>query len=125
MIKLRISAIKAQASHRPRGYVDDVLSRGKVQGDWLHIEPEDYWELRRKYGAKAAVQKRWLWLARLISKLRRPRDRGVGDTIERIIRPVGGQAYKELHRFVTGKPCRCAHRQAKLNSAFPYTQTKQ
>jgi hypothetical protein len=45
----------------------------------------------------------------------RPRkDKGLGDTVERIIKSTG------LQIFVDGKDCGCEKRKEKLNELFPY-----
>ena len=48
-MKLRISKVHAAAADRPPGYVEDVLSRGAVDGEWLELPDEEYAELKRKY----------------------------------------------------------------------------
>jgi len=51
----------------------------------------------------------------------RPPDRGLGDTVERVLSAMGvGPAYKRLHRRLTGRPCGCAKRRDKLNRLMPY-----
>jgi len=51
----------------------------------------------------------------------RPPDRGVGDTIERVLRATGiGQVAKRLIRALTGKPCGCGRRRVRLNRLMPY-----
>jgi hypothetical protein len=46
-------------------------------------------------------------------------DRGLGDIVERVIGPVGGDAYKAWYEKTFGKPCRCTKRQDALNQRFP------
>lgn len=48
-MKLRIAKVHEAAPSRPPGYVEDVLSRGTVDGEWLDIAPEPYAELVAKY----------------------------------------------------------------------------
>jgi len=55
----------------------------------------------------------------LVSKLRTPEDRGVGDTLERLLAKVGGRKIKHLLRLAN-LPCRCDDRQRWLNERFPY-----
>lgn len=45
---------------------------------------------------------------------RRKKDKGLGDTVERIIKATG------LQIFVEGKDCGCEERKEKLNELFPY-----
>jgi len=46
---LRISKICDQAGDRPSGYLEDVLSSGTVDGDFLEISAEAHATLRTKY----------------------------------------------------------------------------
>jgi hypothetical protein len=48
-MKLRISKVYDAAPTRPSGYVEDVLSRGVVDGEWLTIPDEEYEDLKQKY----------------------------------------------------------------------------
>lgn len=48
-MKLRLAAIHDSAAQRPPGYVADVLSRGRITGDWLEISAEQLAALRAKY----------------------------------------------------------------------------
>ena len=51
----------------------------------------------------------------------RPPDRGVGDTVERVLRVTGiGRLAKWLIRALTGKPCGCGQRRERLNHLVPY-----
>ena len=46
---VRISILKETAEKRPEGYFEDVMSHGKVEGEFLDIPPKDYALLRAKY----------------------------------------------------------------------------
>jgi hypothetical protein len=48
-MKMRLSRIHEVAASRPPGYVEDVLSRGMLEGEWLEISSDAYKELKRKY----------------------------------------------------------------------------
>ena len=61
--------------------------------------------------------------ARAIKLMRTPEDAGVGDTIARVIGPVGGDAYKAWFLETFGKSCGCTERQEQLNETFPYEKT--
>lgn len=51
----------------------------------------------------------------------RPPDRGVGDTVERVLDAAGiGPAAKWLILALTGKPCGCGRRRERLNRLVPY-----
>lgn len=47
--RLRLSRVLAAAPERPAGYVEDVMSRGRVDGEWLELPDEAHAELRAKY----------------------------------------------------------------------------
>lgn len=48
-MKIRLSNIYAKADIRPSGYIDDCVSHGKVDGEWIEFS-EDAWRyLCRKY----------------------------------------------------------------------------
>lgn len=63
----------------------------------------------------------WPILARVIRRLRAPGDRGVGDSLERLI--VGGEWFKTAYKSLLGKDCGCNRRKASLNAKFPYDKT--
>lgn len=50
---------------------------------------------------------------------RAPEDRGLGDTVERLLAKTGARKVKAWLQSA-GLDCGCAGRQAKLNRAFPY-----
>lgn len=47
-------------------------------------------------------------------------DKGVGDTIARVIGPIGGDSFKRWFAEVFGRSCGCDQRQDSLNLQFPY-----
>ena len=51
-MKLRISKIHDAAASRPPGYVEAVLSRGVVDGEWLEIDAEALANLRDQFRPK-------------------------------------------------------------------------
>ena len=62
--------------------------------------------------------------ARALRLMKTPADQGVGDTIARVIGPIGGDAYKAWFLETFGRSCGCAERQADLNQKFPYPTPK-
>jgi hypothetical protein len=58
--------------------------------------------------------------ARGFKLLRTKEDTGIGDTIARLVGPVGGDAYKQWFKETFGKSCGCTERQQDLNERFPY-----
>lgn len=47
-------------------------------------------------------------------------DKGVGDTIERVVGSLGGEAVKRWHESIFGHPCNCTIRKAQFNLLYPY-----
>ena len=61
----------------------------------------------------------WPLLLQPMKQFAKPGDKGLGDIIERIVGPVGGDAYKMWYKKVFGKPCKCNKHQDNLNEQFP------
>ncbi len=55
-------------------------------------------------------------------KLRK--SRGLGDSIERVMKTTGISTVVEKVSEVTGKPCNCKQRRDALNKQFPYKDNK-
>jgi len=70
----------------------------------------------------APVRTRWPWRVRLLSLLRHREDAGVGDTMARRLRLLGGDVCKRLYARLTGKDCGCGSRQRRLNVEYPYAK---
>lgn len=67
--------------------------------------------------------KEWPMLARIIRRMRSTEDRGVGDTVARMLSYFGAKSMSEMYERIMGKPCGCGDRQARLNAFFPYAVT--
>lgn len=63
---------------------------------------------------------KWPRLARLVHRRRRPGERGVGDTIERLL-GASGERFKVWFKRITGYDCGCDDRRDKLNASYPYS----
>lgn len=63
---------------------------------------------------------RWPKVARSVAWLRAGGDRGIGDTVARLVAGVGGDTLAEWYERITGGSCGCDDRQAGLNSRYPY-----
>jgi hypothetical protein len=68
------------------------------------------------------INREWPLLLQPFKLMARPGDRGLGDIIERVIGPVGGDAYKAWYLKVFGVPCGCTRRSDNLNQRFPLPQ---
>jgi hypothetical protein len=54
-----------------------------------------------------------------LKRRRRPGEKGLGDTLARLIGPPG-KTWQKWYPRITGLPCGCANGQAYLNTHFPY-----
>lgn len=103
------------------GYYEEVIASGQVVDDHLHLSAEAYDSLLQKY--RPIIN--WPMspfgvMARTLKLFRTPDDKGVGDTLARIVGPIGGDAYKVWFKETFGRTCGCTERQEKINEQFPY-----
>ena len=64
--------------------------------------------------------KQWPAWATAISLLKNDADKGVGDTVERIIGKAASATYKAWYKSVFGKSCGCGERKVRWNKDYPY-----
>jgi hypothetical protein len=76
-------------------------------------------ELRCSQSLPAPTRRRSC-LFRLVRRLARDGDRGLGDIVARALAVVGGDAFKRTFKRIAGRPCGCESRQEALNRAFPF-----
>lgn len=95
LIPIRIAAIREFAAQRPDGYLEDCLTRGKIEGEFLLLEETALAELRIKYAPQ-----------------------GLGDRIARFAKPLARKLDGLLGTELAYCPG-CAARQAWLNEHFP------
>jgi len=67
------------------------------------------------------VGSRPLWV-KALSKLATPDDRGLGDTIARVVGLFGGEVFKAWFKKTTGKACGCESRAAAFNAKYPFVK---
>lgn len=65
--------------------------------------------------------KQWPLWARAMRLLRTSSDAGLGDTIARVIGPIGGDVFKAWYLKVVGHECGCDDRQERLNELYRYS----
>ncbi len=71
--------------------------------------------------ATPAPRSEWPAKIKLMAMAAEPSDKGVGDTVERVL---GSGAIKDwLKQALAGASCGCANRQAWLNERYPYSAT--
>jgi hypothetical protein len=143
MKRLLYAQLEINARRRPPGYVDAFKARATLLPTHIEISPEAVAEIDADYplmetvspqtnkvttlptsAAKREIEK---WprnpfgmFARGFKLLRTKEDTGIGDTIARLVGPVGGDAYKQWFKETFGKSCGCTERQQDLNERFPY-----
>jgi len=98
------------------GFYDYVVGLGSVANGILTVAEGALAGIGKKF----KPVRRWPTWALVVAKLAQPKDLGVGDTLARVIGPIGGDKYKAWHLETFGKPCGCAERQEHLNQLFPY-----
>lgn len=71
-------------------------------------------------GTLAVPEADWPFLVRVVARRRQPGERGVGDTLQRLIGHLGGEVFKRAFHKLTGRDCGCGNRAIKLNLMYPY-----
>jgi hypothetical protein len=130
MIKVSKHKVRQSAATRPPEYESQLADAAQREDElYYYFNSRVYAELFEKYRGQqyqpASVEQASVtpWqerLVTLVSKFRTPEDRGVGDTLERLLAKVGGRKIKHLLRLAN-LPCRCDDRQKWLNERFPYS----
>lgn len=100
---------------------------GDLDGDFIRLRPAHIpGFLHRRtvqplsVERKAIPRDKWPLWTKAVHALSNEADKGIGDTIARIIGPIGGDAFKAWHLKIFKRKCRCHWRQAMLNQLFPY-----
>jgi hypothetical protein len=83
MITLHVSSLSVTAERRPPGYVEDVLSRGTVEGDKVTLSDDAYAELVAKYRGPSAV------VPKSIKDRPLPPPPGPGTELKALLKKVG------------------------------------
>ena len=86
---------------------------------WLHWNGPPFQATNNAPAAPLPVTA-WPRWAKALARRKRDGEAGVGDTLERLLRHLGGNAFKAAYRRLTGGDCGCTDRQARLNVAYPY-----
>lgn len=68
--------------------------------------------------APALPRSAWPWSVKAIALLAKPDDRGVGDTLARLL--IGGETLAAAWQRLTGKECGCDGRIDSLNTRYAY-----
>lgn len=143
-IRLLQAQVESAAARRSAGFLDAFLKVAEKQSSFYEIEQAAWEALNKEFpnGApkleaatpatkpKPKQRKEIVWpsnvfglVARTIKLMRALDDNGVGDTIARVVGPIGGEAYKAWFLQTFGKACGCTERQDQLNERFPYEKT--
>jgi hypothetical protein len=67
---------------------------------------------------QAVPRDQWPLAVRVIARLAKPDERGIGQTLTRLIGMAGGEQYKRLMKRI-GVDCGCAARAANLDAMYP------
>jgi hypothetical protein len=62
----------------------------------------------------------WPSWVNAIAAMKNDSDKGVGDTIQRVVGPVGGDSFKRWFQTIFHKSCGCTERQEAFNNQYPY-----
>lgn len=65
----------------------------------------------------------WPAWAKIVARNQQPQDIGVGDTAQRLLATLGGEAFKKMLKRAC-LPCGCDVRQFEWNVLYPYNQPK-
>jgi len=105
MIKVSKQAVAAVAEQRPDGYLHSLLtSATRVDSEYYYFKVETYARLYEEYRGQPYQAKHFHDLERQtqkvptlvewIARFRKLEDRGLGDTIERLLASAGGHRFK-------------------------------
>ncbi len=68
---------------------------------------------------KPIPRDQWPLWAKALTQFSKPEDKGLGDTVARMIGAQNSEAFKAWHLATLGRSCRCNGRQARLNIQYP------
>jgi hypothetical protein len=71
------------------------------------------------YAERGIKSPSWPLILMPLKLLAQSGDRGLGDIVERVVGPIGGDLYKIWYRKIFGKPCGCQERKENLNTEYP------
>lgn len=63
----------------------------------------------------------WPWWVKKLAERKQIGEKGIGDTVQRLLGNVGGEQFKIGFKLLTGLDCGCAARQDNLNELYPYS----
>jgi hypothetical protein len=130
---MKLSLIFLRESKCPNVW-HDALRLGQLSGAAVVLSDRDGQQLLKRCGEAPpdpeatptpvpGVQpipfEQWPLAIKELSKLATPEDQGIGDIIERMVRRIGGSAFKSLYNLATGHDCGCCGRQQALNRKYP------
>lgn len=61
----------------------------------------------------------WPPVVRVVARLAKAGEVGIGDTVQRLLAGVGGEVFKTMAETI-GVECGCGERQAAMNAKYPY-----
>lgn len=97
-------AIELSKTASPTAYA--AMRKTTGNGATPHVNPVD--------------EKDWpMWAKALKFTVAAPQDKGIGDTVARVIGPENSEAFKVWYKKITGKDCGCNGRQKLWNQLYP------
>lgn len=132
MIKVSKQAVAVVAAQRPEGYSQQLAELAtREDADHYYFRLEVYAQLYQRYRGQPYAPKhaqriereaeRLPRLVKWLGRFRQPADRGLGDTLERMMAKAGGRTFKHLMALLR-LPCGCEDRRRWLNERFPFNQ---
>jgi len=110
----------------------NILSVGKQIGANVEIQDEVANKIISKCNSPVLIEptgirpeavipyEEWPLALRLFaSAASKPSDTGLGDIVERIVGPIGGEEFKKWYKTIFGKDCGCGQRKQWLNGRYP------
>ncbi len=125
MRKILLSELRDKSVNRPKGYLDEIVSSGRVETmEIVLIDNDVYNKLVRKYALRAKPTEpisrdQWPTWAKVLAMKSTPNDKGIGDVVARVIGPEASGAFKAFYEMTFGKPCGCNGRQKLWNQKYP------
>lgn len=116
--------MKIHLSSLPAAAREHLATFGRIEGDFLEVahSPEFQAAFTATQINALVNPPTWPIWAMALTFFKADSDTGLGDTLARIVGPIGGDAYKAWYLETFGRPCGCEARQEDLNLRYPYSK---
>lgn len=136
-VRIRVADVHAAAAHRPAGYVGEVFSAGRVEGEFLVLSADAMSRLKARYSPgvwpmtaldspriprpSPSADRGRPWALKLAVGIgRRLGCTGLGDLVHRLAGWLGLVRLTAWLEARTGWRCGCASRRARWNRRWPF-----